>query len=139
MTQTAPAASSADRQSSAPDQPDAGRDGTNLDQLLSKAVEMKGRIAQVQDDLCNVSADGTAANGKVTVTCDGDGRMTDIRIDPEVASGDPDILRELIMTAVESARKDARAQSNDKLRDAVAELPLPATITGFIGQLLTLR
>lgn len=135
MTQTAPAPTGSD------DPTDAGteRDGTNLDQLLTRAVEVKGRIAQVQDELRSVSADGAAAGGKVSVTCDGDGRMTDIRIDPEVAGGDPEILRELIMTAVETARTDARAQSNAKLRDAVETLPLPATVTGFIGQLLTLR
>ena len=112
---------------------------SNLDQMLTKAVEVKGRIAAVQDDLRNVSADGDAAGGKVRVTCDGDGRMTDIRIDAEVAKGDPEILRELILTAVEQARSDARAQSNAKLRGAVEELPLPAAVTALIGQLLTLR
>lgn len=111
----------------------------SLDQLLSKAVEIKARIGTVQDDLRNISAEGRAAGDKVTVTCDGEGRMTDIRIDPDVAGGDPDILRELILTAVESARSDARAQSNDKLTTAVGDLPLPAGVGTLIGQLLNLR
>lgn len=111
----------------------------NLDQLLSKAVEIKARIGTVQDDLRNISAEGRAAGEKVTVICDGEGRMTDIRIDPDVAGGDPDILRELILTAVESARSEARAQSNEMLTTAVGDLPLPAGVGTLIGQLLNLR
>jgi len=92
--------------------------------LIRQAQVMKEKMAQFQQELESQSFIGTAGGGAVTVTVNGKHDVQKVVIDPKTAaSGDVEMLQNLIQTAV----NDAGHQVNAKLKAEVAKM------TGGLG------
>jgi len=80
--------------------------GTGFAKRKKQAKKMQDQFSQMQDDMKNIEATGQAGNGLVTITLNGENKMTSIKIKPEcVDVDDVDGLEDLITVAYEDAAK----------------------------------
>ena len=94
--------------------------------LMSKAKEMQEKMQAMQAEIETMTTDGTAGGGMVTVTLNGKGAMTAIKIDPSVFSEDDvEILEDLVMAAHGDAKSKVETLVQEKTQEITAGLPLP--------------
>lgn len=94
--------------------------------LMSKAKEMQAKMAQMQEDIAALTADGTAGAGMVSVTLDGKGKLTALKIDPSMfREDDVEILEDLIMAAHADAKSRIEAVIAEKTQELTAGMPMP--------------
>ena len=94
--------------------------------MMGKVKEMQAKMEKVQAEIANLSIDGTAGGGMVTVTLDGKGQMTGIKIDPSMfKEDDVEILEDLIVAAHKDAKDKGEAQAQEKMASITSGLPLP--------------
>ena len=86
--------------------------GFDMNALLQQAQAMQAQMEAAQESLAETEVDGTVADGLVTVTVNGTGEMTRVKI--RSGSFDPDDTEDLEDLIV-AAYRDARAKA-----DAVA-------------------
>jgi len=94
--------------------------------MMGKVKEMQAKMEKVQADIAALSIEGKAGGGMVTVTLDGKGVMTGIKIDPSMfKEDDVEILEDLIVAAHKDAKDKGEAQAQEKMASITAGLPIP--------------
>jgi nucleoid-associated protein EbfC len=93
---------------------DAPQPSLDLGALMAQAQSLMGGLMKAQEEVASQEFTGTAGSGAVTVTMEGDGEVTEIRIDPGVVNPDEvDLLEDLILAALrDAAAKVAAAQGS---------------------------
>jgi DNA-binding YbaB/EbfC family protein len=77
--------------------PDDGRRLKDLSDIMRQAQQMQQRLAEAQEKMEQITADGAAGGGLVTVTLKGKGELASLRIDPSLmAPGDREMVEDLI-------------------------------------------
>ena len=98
----------------------------NLGQLMKQAQQMQERMAEMQARLGEATVEGSAGAGLVTVTLNGKGDMTALRVDPAVAGPDDrEMLEDLIVAAHADARTKVEARMQEEMQRLTGGLPLP--------------
>ncbi|MBS29372.1 MAG: YbaB/EbfC family nucleoid-associated protein [Alphaproteobacteria bacterium] len=91
----------------------------NLGQLMKQAQEMQAKMAEMQERLAEITIEGTAGAGMVTVALNGKGEMKGLKIDPALMNPDEaEIVEDLII----AAHADAKAKSEQRMADEMKEL-----------------
>ena len=88
--------------------------GFDMNALLQQAQAMQAQMMDAQAQLAEREVDGTVADGLVTVTVNGTGEMTQVKI--RAGSFDPDDtedLEDLIVAAYRDARAKADALASE--------------------------
>jgi DNA-binding YbaB/EbfC family protein len=89
----------------------------DLGALLAKAKQMQARLAEVQRELSLRRVEGAAGGGMVTAVASGDLRILEVRIEPSlVASGDREMLQDLVAAAVNAALGSAQRMVQEELQ-----------------------
>lgn len=98
----------------------------NMDKIMKQAQKMQAQMARVQEDLAGETVEGSSGGGMVTVTANGQGDITGVRIDPEVL-GDDDVemLEDLVLAAVNEALRKSKELAAEKM----------GRVTGGLGSL----
>ena len=69
-----------------------------------------------QDELAKETVEASAGGGMVTVTANGAGEITGIRIDPKaIDPDDPELLADMVLAAVNEALRSAHSLAESKL------------------------
>ena len=99
----------------------------NLGQMLKQAQEMQGKMAQMQDELSTIEVTGQSGAGTVKVTLNGKGEARAVRIDPALLSGpeDVEVLEDLIVSAINDAKRQSEARAQEKMAEVTGGLQLP--------------
>ncbi|MBU3664958.1 MAG: YbaB/EbfC family nucleoid-associated protein [Chthoniobacterales bacterium] len=99
----------------------------NIQKMMKEAQKMQERLAKAQSDLAAQSLQVSAGGGKVTVTANGSGDITGIKIAPEVVDPrDVEMLEDLVLSGVREAQEAARklqADSMGKVTGGLGGLP----------------
>ena len=91
----------------------------NIAALMKQAQKFQTEMNQIQQEMGERRVEATAGGGMVTATANGRGEILSIRIDPEtVKSGDVALIEDLVMAAVNEARR----RSEEMMRDAMSRL-----------------
>ena len=98
---------------------------TDIRALLQNVQQMQGKLAAMQSELANRTVTGTSGAGMVTVTADGRGQVRDVSIDPSVATGDVEMLEDLVLAAVQEVQKKAAEIAQEEARKLQSGLPVP--------------
>ena len=99
---------------------------TDLSEILQLGQQMQGRMTQMQEELSSRTVTGTAGGGMVTVTADGRGHVKGLKIDPGVLKeGDAEMIEDLVLAAVNDAKRRAEDVYRDELKKLTGGLPLP--------------
>ena len=90
--------------------------GTGFAKKKKEAKMMQEQLAQMQSQMQNLEVEGSAGNGLVSLTLNGDHELKAIKIKPEcVDPEDVDGLQDLIKVAYQDALNKLKKESNMKL------------------------
>jgi len=93
--------------------------------MMKAAQEMQGRMQDFQNQLGDMVVEGSSGAGMVTLTLNGKGEMRGLKIDPSLAKDDVSVLEDLIIAAHNDAKGKVEYQTNAKMQELTAGLPLP--------------
>src|SRR5256714_15155681 len=98
----------------------------NLGDLMRKAQEMKGKMAQMQEDLAKKSVSADAGGGMVEATVNGRLELLKLRIDKsKIDASDTEMLEEVIVAAVPAAQIKALEMSQAEMQKIASDMGLP--------------
>ena len=92
--------------------------------MLRQVQQMQDRMQKVQKELESETVEATAGGGAVTVIATGTQKLVSVRIDPE-AAGDPEMLQDLIVAAVNEAMEKSKEMAATKMQSMAAGMGLP--------------
>jgi DNA-binding YbaB/EbfC family protein len=95
--------------------------------MMKKAQEMQGKMAQLQDDMANITVTGESGAGLVKATATAKGDLKSLDIDPSIFNGDDkEVVEDLILAAIKDAQSKAAERSQQEMRKLTEGLGLPA-------------
>ena len=87
--------------------------------MMKKAQEMQTKMAEMQDELHNITVTGESGAGLVKATASAKGELKALDIDPSIFNGDDkEVVEDLILAAI----KDAQAKASDRAQDEMGRL-----------------
>lgn len=93
---------------------------------LQQMQEMQGRLAKIQEELQAQTVTGSAGGGMVTVTANGQGTVSAVKIDASVVNpSDVEMLEDLVLVAMTEVQKKAQALQQQEMGKLTGGLPLP--------------
>ncbi|CAN5354761.1 YbaB/EbfC family nucleoid-associated protein [soil metagenome] len=94
--------------------------------MMKKAAELQSKMKALQDELDTVEVEGLAGGGLISVRMTAKGEVKAVKIDPSlIKSEEAGILEDLIVTALNDARRKAEAAMQDKMQGLTGGLGLP--------------
>ncbi len=92
-----------------------------LQQMLAQFRQMQENLEQ---QVREIRVEASAGGGMVTVKMDGQKRITDVRIDPEVFAGkDQEMLQDLLQAAVNDASRRVDEELQNQLKGMAGGIP----------------
>jgi DNA-binding YbaB/EbfC family protein len=100
--------------------------------LMKQAGQLQAKMAEMQAELDQITVDGTAGGGMITVTMSAKGDLKGVRIDDSlIKPGEKEIIEDLIVAAHADARRKAETLLADKMKSLTGGLPLPPGLKLF--------
>ena len=94
--------------------------------MMKQAAELQSKMQALQAELDQITIEGTAGGGLVTVTLTGKGDLKATRIDASLMKPDEtEILEDLLVAAHADAKRKSEAVLQDKMKALTGGLPLP--------------
>jgi len=94
--------------------------------LMKQATQLQAKMQEMQAELDQVTVEGTAGGGMVSVTMSAKGELKGVRIDEQlVKPGEKEIIEDLIVAAHADARRKAETLLAEKMKGLTGGLPLP--------------
>ncbi len=98
----------------------------NISGIMKQAQKLQEKIAQLQEELADKTVEASSGGGMVTVVANGKQEIVSIKIDPEVVNKDDvDMLEDLVLAAVNEAKKRAEELAKDELAKVTGGLVPP--------------
>lgn len=106
--------------------------GFDLGGLLKQAQQLQERIAGVQDELAERTAEGRAGGGLVTAVVNGKLEVLSVTLDPSLLQQpDQEMLQDLVVAAVNEGIRAAQRLVADEMQKVTGGLPLPFKLPGL--------
>ena len=101
--------------------------------MMRQAQKLQAKLARVQEELGAKEVEATSGGGMVTVRASGHQDILSIKINPEVVDPeDVEMLEDLVLAAVQQARKKAADMAEVEMQKATAGLVPPGmSMPGF--------
>jgi len=100
----------------------------NLSEVMQTAQRMQQEIQKIQQELANKVVEGSAAGGLVSARANGRHQLVSISFDQEMlSSGDIEMLKDLIVAAVNQALEKASELAQQELSKVAGGLPIKIT------------
>ncbi len=98
----------------------------NIGKLMKQAQEMQAKMAKLQEELAHKEVEASSGGGMVTVKMNGQQEVLAINIDPEVfKEGDQEMLEDLVVAAVNEARRQSLDLAKEEMSKLTGGLPIP--------------
>lgn len=98
----------------------------DMAKMMKQAQEMQGKMAQMQDDLENITVEGVSGAGLVKATATAKGELKALDIDPSIFNGDDkEVVEDLILAAIKDAQGKATARAQEEMAKMSEGLGLP--------------
>ena len=100
--------------------------------LMKQASQLQAKMQEMQAELDQVTVEGTAGGGMVSVTMSAKGDLKGVRIDDSlIKPGEKEIIEDLIVAAHADARRKAEVLLAEKMQSLTGGLPLPPGLKLF--------
>ncbi len=97
-----------------------------MQKLMQQANQMQSKIKKAQEELATREFDGTAGGGAVAVKVNGDNKVLNITIAPDVLeAGDVEILQDMILAATNDALSTAKKTSDEEMNKLTGGFNMP--------------
>ena len=91
----------------------------NMANLMKQAQKMQENLQKAQEDLENITVEGSSGGGMVKVTANCKMEILSISIEEEVyKENDKEMLEDLIIASVNQALTNAQAKANEEMQKA---------------------
>lgn len=95
----------------------------NMMDLFGKMREVQSKMKEAQENLANIYASGESGAGMITAKVNGLKQLVDLRIDEDLFKPeDKDMLRDLIIAAVNKAMAEAEVLAKEEIRKSTGGL-----------------
>jgi DNA-binding YbaB/EbfC family protein len=100
--------------------------------LMKQATQLQSKMQEMQAELDQITVEGAAGGGLVSVTMSAKGDLKAVRIDEQLMKpGEKEIIEDLIVAAHADARRKAEALMAEKMKSLTGGLPLPPGLKLF--------
>lgn len=104
----------------------------NLMDMMKQAKQLQEKMAEMQSAVEQISQTGRAGAGLVSVTLNGKGTMSALKIDPSLLrEGEGEILEDLIVAAHADAKAKVEDALQEKMREMTGDMQLPPGLKLF--------
>ena len=94
--------------------------------MMKQIQQMQSKLAKAQEELNDLTAEGSAGGGAVKVTMSGNLQIRSLKIAPEVVDAeDVEMLEDLMTAAFNEALQKAQALQSQHMSGLTAGLNLP--------------
>jgi nucleoid-associated protein EbfC len=94
--------------------------------MMKQAAQLQSKMQEMQAELGNVEVEGTSGGGLVAVRMTAKMDVKGIKIDPSLIKPDEsEILEDLLVTALNDARRKAEIAMQEKMQAITGKLGLP--------------
>jgi len=94
--------------------------------LMKQATQLQAKMQEMQAELDQITVEGVAGGGMVSVTLTAKGDMKGVRIDPSlIKPEEKEIVEDLLVAAHADARRKAEVLLQEKMKGLTGGLPLP--------------
>ena len=91
----------------------------DMSKMMKAAQEMQTKMAELQEEMHNITVTGESGAGLVKAVCSAKGELKSLDIDPSIFnSDDKEVVEDLILAAI----KDAQAKANEKAQEEMGKL-----------------
>jgi DNA-binding YbaB/EbfC family protein len=98
----------------------------NIAGLMKQAAQMQQKMEELQTKLSEMTLEGAAGAGMVTVTLNGKGEMKSVRVDPKLLDpGDVEMLQDLLIAAHTDAKRKIETMATEEMQRLTGGLNLP--------------
>ncbi|MEP5762080.1 MAG: YbaB/EbfC family nucleoid-associated protein [Litoreibacter sp.] len=99
----------------------------DMAKMMKQAQEMQGKMAEMQEDLLNVTVVGESGAGLVKATADAKGTLKALDIDPSIFNPtEKEVVEDLILAAINDAQSKAQERAQSEMSKLTEGLGLPA-------------
>jgi DNA-binding YbaB/EbfC family protein len=94
--------------------------------LMKQMQEMQAKLAEIEEELADITVEGTAGGGMVTVVANGKQEIQSITIEPEVfLPEEQQMLQDLIVAATNQALGASRELRLEKISALTGGIKIP--------------
>ena len=94
--------------------------------MLQQAQKLQAKLAKAQEELSNLTVEGSSGGGAVKVTMNGQQKIQSVEISPEVVNPeDIELLQDLVLTAVSEALAKSQEAAAKQLGSVTGGLNIP--------------
>jgi DNA-binding YbaB/EbfC family protein len=98
----------------------------DMKKMMREAQKMQAEMAKAQDEIAQMTVEGTAGGGVVKVVATGNLAVESVTIDPSVIDpDDADMLQDLVLAAVNEALRQAKELANTRMNAITGGIGLP--------------
>ena len=106
----------------------------NMMNMMKQAQNIQKKLVDAQNELTNMSIEGTAGNGSVKVICDGKGQFKSIKLSAEalnpenpsaISADDIEMLEDLISSAMKIAIDKSKTEMEAKMKSVTGGVNIP--------------
>jgi hypothetical protein len=106
--------------------------GMNMQKMMRQMQKMQADLARVQEELENMTVEGTAGGGVITVVVNGHQDVQKITIEPDaVDPEDVEMLEDLITAAVNDGLRKSRELSASEIEKVTGKVNLQGLPPGL--------
>lgn len=99
----------------------------DMSKMLKAAQEMQGKMAQLTEELNEMTVTGESGAGLVRATCTAKGELKALSIDPSIFNpAEKEVVEDLILAAIKDAQKRAGERSKEEMGRLAQSMGLPA-------------
>ena len=99
---------------------------TKFGDMMRQAQALQEKLARLQEEAGKKTVEASAGGGMVVVVANGKQEIVSIKIDPEVVNPkDVEMLQDLILAAVNEARRKAQALMAEEMKSLTGGLQIP--------------
>lgn len=98
----------------------------DIGEMMKQAEDLQKKVSELQEKMGGVLVSGESGGGLVKAVCTGKGDLKSLDIDPSLfTSKEKDVVEDLIVAAVNEAKKKAAERQANAFDDLSASMGLP--------------
>jgi len=94
---------------------------------------LQAKVQAAQEELAGQIAEGSAGGGMVVAKANGRMELVDLKIEPEVAGDDLELLEDMVKAAVRQAADKARDIQREEMSKLLGGIPLPPGLADLMA------
>ncbi|SIS82880.1 YbaB/EbfC family nucleoid-associated protein [Phaeovulum vinaykumarii] len=101
----------------------------DMAKMMKAAKEMQTRMAQLQEDMNEMTVVGESGAGLIKAEATAKGELIGLAIDPSIFTAeDKEVVEDLILAAIKDAQKKAQERAQEEMQKLSEELGLPTNL-----------